>query len=156
MGRPYINQSLVHPNFKSGAGTCAHCGHAILNIYQVQIGNGDVYGVGSDCIAKVGLPARELSLVKREELKQAKLKRDARKKAKGDAARLELKQLLESRAETLRTTVHGERSLFDYATYCLGRSNDNGICIVLKKVKYLLASNDEIIDEESQNSPKVL
>jgi hypothetical protein len=34
MGRPYINSHLVHPRFVSGAGTCAHCGHAIFAIVR--------------------------------------------------------------------------------------------------------------------------
>lgn len=40
------------PNLKAGLGTCAHCGHAISIICIVQVGNGDLYGVGSDCIEK--------------------------------------------------------------------------------------------------------
>ena len=52
-GRPYYDPAAVHANIKGGIGTCAHCGKGILNVYQVQIGNGDVYGVGSECILKI-------------------------------------------------------------------------------------------------------
>jgi hypothetical protein len=40
------------PKLKAGLGTCAHCGTAILNICIVRVGNGDLYGVGEDCVEK--------------------------------------------------------------------------------------------------------
>jgi len=40
------------PKLKAGLGTCAHCGMAIMLICIVQVGNGDLYGVGSDCVEK--------------------------------------------------------------------------------------------------------
>lgn len=40
------------PKLKAGLGTCAHCGMAISLICVVRTGNGDLYGVGSDCVAK--------------------------------------------------------------------------------------------------------
>lgn len=40
------------PKVKAGLGTCAHCGTAILNICIVRVGNGDLYGVGEDCVEK--------------------------------------------------------------------------------------------------------
>jgi hypothetical protein len=46
---------------KSGGGTCSHCGQAILNIYVVQNSLGEKYGVGSDCIAKLGDGGRKHS-----------------------------------------------------------------------------------------------
>lgn len=40
------------PKLKAGLGTCAHCGMAIMLVCIVQVGNGDLYGVGSDCVEK--------------------------------------------------------------------------------------------------------
>ena len=40
------------PKLKAGLGTCAHCGTAIMNICIVSVGNGDLYGVGEDCVEK--------------------------------------------------------------------------------------------------------
>jgi hypothetical protein len=40
------------PKLKAGLGTCAHCGTAIMNICIVRVGNGDLYGVGEDCVEK--------------------------------------------------------------------------------------------------------
>jgi hypothetical protein len=138
MGRPYFDPSLVHPNFKTGAGTCAHCGHAILNIYQVMTGNGEVYGVGSDCIEKVGLPARELTLVHRQALKHQKALRVARKALKGNWARIELSGILADHAEALKGLKNGHRSWLDYASWCLEHSNDGGIVYVLQAVKQII------------------
>lgn len=41
------------PRLEAGMGTCAHCGHAILNIQIIRRGDGKLYGVGSDCVLKV-------------------------------------------------------------------------------------------------------
>jgi hypothetical protein len=40
------------PKLKAGLGTCAHCGMAISLICIVRVGNGDLYGIGSDCVEK--------------------------------------------------------------------------------------------------------
>jgi hypothetical protein len=49
---PYAEvQSL---KLKAGAGTCACCGMAITVICVVRDGAGDRWGVGSDCIEKIG------------------------------------------------------------------------------------------------------
>ena len=49
----YNNGMASAPRLEAGMGTCAHCGHAILNIQIVRRGDGKLYGVGSDCILKV-------------------------------------------------------------------------------------------------------
>ena len=49
--RGWLNDA---PRLKAGMGTCACCGHAIMQICIVRTGNGDLYGVGSDCIEKLG------------------------------------------------------------------------------------------------------
>lgn len=128
----------IGPECERGAGTCAHCGHAIMNIFVIETGEKRRFGVGSDCIHKVGIPARELSAVKKAELAMERQKRAERKKRKGDAARIELRQILETKAEALKLIQHGKQSLYQYATWCLDRSNDGGIVIVLKRVKEAL------------------
>jgi hypothetical protein len=40
------------PRLKAGLGTCAHCGQGISIICIVRTGNGDLYGIGSDCVEK--------------------------------------------------------------------------------------------------------
>ncbi len=42
------------PHLEAGMGTCAHCGHAILDIRIIRRGDGKLYGVGSDCVLKTG------------------------------------------------------------------------------------------------------
>jgi hypothetical protein len=70
-----------------GLGTCAHCNHAILNIYIVSIGDGQLFGVGSDCIEKAGLPYAELTKLQKIERERQRIQRAARKAKKGDKAR---------------------------------------------------------------------
>lgn len=135
MGRPYYDASLVHKNFVRGAGTCAHCGHAILNVCQVMIGNGEVYGIGTDCIAKVSMPVIELTKVQKAVKAHEKALRDARKKRKGDAARIELGTLIAEKADLMATIPNGRQTLLSYAQWCHANSNSGGIVIVLKHVK---------------------
>lgn len=42
------------PKLKAGMGTCACCGMAIMNICIIRDGNGDLWGVGTDCVEKTG------------------------------------------------------------------------------------------------------
>lgn len=140
------NFHLAPQGLKSGVGTCAHCGRGIINNYIVQIGNGEKYAIGSDCIFKASLPFREISKVRQNELKMARAQRAARKAKKGLEARTELRQILESQKETLSLIPRtAQRSLYQYATWCLDHSSDGGIVLVLRRVKELL-----------QNSAKVL
>jgi hypothetical protein len=142
-GRIAISETFgaryIGPECERGAGTCAHCGHAIMNIFVIRIGDGRQFGVGSDCIFKASIPARELSKVKRAELQRQREMRQARKAKKGLAARTELRQLLVSHSEILQKTPFNERqSMFQYATWCVDHSNDGGIVFALKRVKAAL------------------
>ena len=48
------NFHLAPKNLKSGCGTCAHCGHGIINNYIVQNGLGERFAIGSECVEKAG------------------------------------------------------------------------------------------------------
>lgn len=143
-GQPVVNPNDVHPNFVRGAGTCAHCNMAILNVYQVQTASGEVFGVGSDCILKAGMPAKELTLVEKAVKAHEKAKRLARKVSKGNAARNELSSLLSVHNALFKSQKHpsmphrSDLTLFDYVLYCMTRSNDGGVVIVLKRVQDIL------------------
>lgn len=109
-----------HGKLIRGAGTCAHCGMAIMNVFQVQIGNGDVYGVGCDCIRKVGLPAAEMSKIDRAERQHQRELRQARKANKEEAANVKLLDMIDNQAETLDKFPHPHingMSLLDYACW---------------------------------------
>lgn len=143
-GRPYINPNDVHPRFVRGAGTCAHCGQAILNVCQIQIGNGDVFGVGLDCVGKVDMPVKELTLIQKDKAKRDKELRLARKAAKGASAREELRAYMQANESLLKSKPHptaimtnNGHTLYSYAEYCLNKSNDSGIVFVLANVKRL-------------------
>src|SRR5574343_1743482 len=85
------------PRLEAGLGTCAHCGHAILNICIVRRGDGKLYGVGSDCILKVAASGDVSEVSKLERMiRQAKSeKAAARKQAKIDALMPDFKDALE-------------------------------------------------------------
>jgi hypothetical protein len=43
----------IGPACESGAGTCAHCGTAIIYVYVIETAEKRRFGVGSDCIGKI-------------------------------------------------------------------------------------------------------
>lgn len=68
------------PRLEAGMGTCSHCGHAILNICIVRRGDGKLYGVGTDCIMKIG-SGELVDAVKVEQRRIAREKRAAKREA---------------------------------------------------------------------------
>jgi hypothetical protein len=70
---PYAEINAI--GLKAGAGTCACCGMAITVICVVMDGQGDKWGVGSDCIQKIGCPslcdAAKIAVAKRRRAKDA-------------------------------------------------------------------------------------
>lgn len=144
-GRPYINPNDIHPKFVRGAGTCAHCGHAILNVCQVMIGNGEVYGIGLDCVEKVAMLVRELTAIQKAKRTHDKALRLARKARKGDAARAELQNIIDSQEVALSNRKHPTPymanqgyTLLDYAKWTVEKSNDGGIVLAFKLVQTML------------------
>ena len=138
----YNNGLAMAPKIERGLGTCSHCGKAITYICIVQIGDGKRFGVGSDCIEKVSLPQREMSMLRHAKLKHERELRQKRKAKKGDEARIELKQIIESHKDTmakLPSPSNPNRTMLDWASWCLERSNNGGVVIVLKRVKALLS-----------------
>lgn len=96
------------PEMDAGCGTCQHCGHAIMNIYIVQTGEGKRYGVGSDCIQKVH-QAGEFDNMSTFERELRQHKRDsARIQRKNKAAKIEqeVKSILFAHGGILATIPH--------------------------------------------------
>lgn len=115
---------------KSGIGTCAHCGTAIMNCCIIRVGNGELYGVGTTCIlkstkryepelhTKVQLAKRELEKRKRHERKQRKEDREVAE------LRPRAKELLEENLKFFKSESHPNthlasqgKTLFDYLNY---------------------------------------
>jgi hypothetical protein len=84
--------SALPRHLKGGLGTCCHCGMAIMNVFIVRNADGDEYGVGCDCIEKVGdtvvTTAMRMAKNKMEREKRA-AKRDARHQRAAAAAKAE-------------------------------------------------------------------
>lgn len=81
------------PQLKGGLGTCSHCGKGILNICIVRVGNGDLYGVGEDCVekcstggiwkgAKAALAARRNAMARERKRVKAAAKWEAERPAR--------------------------------------------------------------------------
>ena len=122
----------LHKNFVRGSGTCAHCGMAIMNVFQVETGNGEVYGVGCDCIMKVGMDAAELTKVEKAVKQHEKQLRLARKETKAAAAKAKLNDLLDNRAEELKKLPHPcmrDKTLYDYAGWCRDNARNPVYCL---------------------------
>ena len=68
------------PRLEAGMGSCAHCGHPILNICIVRRGDGKLYGVGTDCILKTD-DGKLVDAVKVEKNRLAREKRAAKREA---------------------------------------------------------------------------
>lgn len=76
------------PKLEAGMGTCAHCGHAILDIRIVRRGDGKLYGVGSDCILKVAAEGDVGALSDLERQISADNKRKRREREEANKAEL--------------------------------------------------------------------
>lgn len=66
-------------------GTCAHCGTCIRHAYIIRDKNGKEFDVGSECVAKAGLPPKILTAVKAEKNRQAAIKRQEKREADREA-----------------------------------------------------------------------
>lgn len=135
------NNFHLAPKVERGIGTCAHCGHAIVNIYIVSIGDGKRFGVGSDCILKVGLPAKEMTELNKIKREHDKVLRKARKDSKGDKARAELQSLIDQNSVRMSSFPHpaiSHLTLLDYAKWTIENSNSGGIVFALKRVSNIL------------------
>jgi len=104
------------PEVENGAGTCAHCGTGIMNIFVVRTGEGRDFGVGSDCIKKVyleygsAIPPQAAALIRKHE----KEKRQKRKAAKNQVAREEFVELYSKSTPDAATR--------QWAEWCLGKN----------------------------------
>jgi hypothetical protein len=129
------------PKLKAGLGTCAHCGMAIMLICIVQVGNGDQYGIGSDCVekcssggiwkgAKAALASRRNEMARSRKAAAAAVKweagRDAREKAIAESLRELAKRNAVSKAEKLARFIRFDgvlSSLVDHITLAKWRED---------------------------------
>jgi hypothetical protein len=96
---PSFGAKYIGPEVERGAGTCAHCGTGIKNIFAIRAGDGKVYGVGSDCIRKSDLPydvKTQADKAKRDREKKIRQARaEERRRAAQEKKSSELKALRE-------------------------------------------------------------
>lgn len=114
---PTGNYHTLPTNLKAGCGTCAHCGQGIMNVFVISIGNGDLYGVGCDCVANVGLPTSQLTAVQKAKAAHEKQLRDARKKAKQKKEWEELTSKLRPKLSTLAEEYGDEYKICPHPSY---------------------------------------
>jgi len=77
------------PKLEAGMGTCAHCGHAILNVMIIRRGDGKLYGVGSDCVRKVAAEGDVSAISDMERKIRAAAKKQRRDKEAAKVSNLE-------------------------------------------------------------------
>ncbi|SRR6266540_1878126 len=130
---PTFGTRIDGPKLKveRGIGTCAHCCHAIMDSYIVETGDKKLYGVGSDCIRKVGLQLENSS----------KFERDlaAIKRQKGREYREKKRLEFLEKARTLVRENNKEIKALGLDNYCnnyLARHRTlNGYKIFIKKMQ---------------------
>lgn len=138
---PEGNYKQIHlpSRFVRGNGTCAHCGHAIMNVFLVEIGNGEVYGVGCDCIEKVGLPPQEMKKVEKAAADRIKALAKIRKVNKVESAKEEMIELFKTSSDAMQNLPHPSfqgKSLLDYAVWVHNNVSNPANC--LKTIKKAL------------------
>jgi hypothetical protein len=115
--------------------SCAHCGQAIINVFNIQTGEGKICGVGSDCIHKIGLPDHIMAQVKRAEQDHDRKLRNERKNKKINELRTELAGLIKLYGPNLAQFPHPRfsgKNLRDDAEWTVMNAKEEGLrdCIL--------------------------
>lgn len=142
---PTFGARYIGPECERGAGTCAHCGHAIKYVYVIETAEKRRFGVGSDCILKVSMPVKIVSQIEAIERKRQKEQRQAKKAVKGQSARNELKTLIDSNRDLLSNSMRTQYNTWlSYAEFCVEKSSDGGIVLALKAVQGFLKNSSSL------------
>ena len=126
---------------ESGIGTCAHCGHAIMECFIVRTAENRKFGVGCDCINKVydDYPKVDqfILAVKNAKAKAAKIKRQAlteRKLAEIRAHLTKFKDQYSLSPHPYPTRYNIGQTLFDSYSRRLQMSGGAGIARLYKEL----------------------
>lgn len=135
------------PKVDGGIGTCFHCGHAIIDCFLVKTGEGKIFGVGCDCIDKIGGEG-DFSNISAFERAAKLLKR---KKGQEQRKRRRLKlaskiyELMSHNEAKLKSAphpsqYHSSKSLFDYCKFCFkdGKASLGALSLLEKKIVKIL------------------
>lgn len=123
------NFHMAPKNLKSGVGTCAHCGHGIINNYIVKNGVGERFAIGSECILKANSESQVVNMSTFEK-HQAKL-RSEQSKARREAQRIKLASevygVIMANQHTLKglphpSKYHPTKTAFDYCSFIFKRA----------------------------------
>lgn len=119
------NNGLAMAPKDVGIGSCAHCGHGILNNYIVQTGTGERFAVGSECIEKCGNSGQfeNFSAVERKIKLEKRVKAQTQRETRRVKQATEIKSLIDQNSEVLKTKphpspYHPSKTLYDYCLYC--------------------------------------
>lgn len=106
------------PKLKAGMGTCACCGHAITVICIVKDADGDLWGVGSDCVEKTSDPhighKAGIAIARRVQAKR-RMKVAARREAARKAHMAEIMPDGRTRAEHAQELAELQQRQYDAA-----------------------------------------
>jgi hypothetical protein len=134
-----------HPQWKGGAGTCQHCGMAIMNVCVIRTGTGDLHGVGTTCVLKAGMPEKERTIVENSiRSKQATQRVDLYNRKKQAIA-----LAVQNKPEQLSAFPHPSKYYNDegktYLEYCDFATKGNWKSTIAEIYKFLLSK--KIIDK---------
>jgi hypothetical protein len=134
-----------HPQWKGGAGTCQHCGMAIMNICVIRTGTGDLHGVGTTCVLKAGMPEKERTIVEKKlRIKQANQRVDLYNRKKQAIIWATQNKTEELKAMPHPSEYHQKHG-DTYLEYCQFATRGNWKDCVAKIYKLLLSK--KIIDK---------
>lgn len=116
------------PKLKDGLGTCAHCGHAIVNVMIVKNGANELYGVGSDCVNKVHAEGDVTGLTKmqrdiKNHKRQLRVKRERAQIEKLTPEYEAALKKLDALPHPFERLASQGKTLADYFRFCANGSN---------------------------------
>jgi hypothetical protein len=134
------------PSIERGAGTCAHCGTAITIVCVVRTGEGRQFGVGTDCVLKVGMPVQEMTKIQLAKKQLDRVKRAEAKKKREIKLYAQVQELVTKNNLALQALPHPHpylasqgKTALDYVNFCARPMSSEGVLkTVLNKLNSFL------------------
>lgn len=133
------NFHLAPKGLKSGCGTCAHCGHGIINNYIVQNGLGERFAIGSECVEKCGNDGQfeNMSTFEKHQRELKRKQGQERREKQRQSLEQECKQLVSENNERLgsirRAGYVGQSDTWaNYSSWYLARRRSLGALKIFK------------------------
>lgn len=151
----YNNALASLPRLDGGLGSCSHCSMAITYIYVVECADGTKWGVGCDCICKLGSGdaqlVREVKAKKKAVDKAARHERETANLEAGKAWLAENEAALRAIPHPFANRAAKGETYFDYARFVLMQSGTSGKLKMYKAAKKRLAEVEAEATQQEAN-----